>query len=201
MASALILLVLLVVVAAGLALWGVGIYNGLITARNAYKNAFAQIDVQLQRRFDLIPNLVETVKGYMSHERETLEAVTQARNLAQAGLSAAKADPGDPAAMAQLAQSQGMLNGALGRLLAVSEAYPDLKASQNMMQLTEELTSTENKVAFARQAYNDSVMAYNNRREVFPSSVLAGMFNFKGAALLDIPADRAEVREVPKVSF
>ncbi len=201
MASALILLVLLVVVAAGLALWGVGIYNGLITARNAYKNAFAQIDVQLQRRFDLIPNLVETVKGYMSHERETLEAVTQARNLAQAGLSAAKADPGDPAAMAQLAQSQGMLNGALGRLLAVSEAYPDLKASQNMMQLTEELTSTENKVAFARQAYNDSVMAYNNKREVFPSSVLAGMFNFKEAALLDIPADRAEVREVPKVSF
>ncbi|MFL6588415.1 MAG: LemA family protein [Luteimonas sp.] len=201
MASALILLVLLVVIAAGLALWGVGIYNGLITARNAYKNAFAQIDVQLQRRFDLIPNLVETVKGYMSHERETLEAVTQARNLAQAGLSAAKADPGDPAAMAQLAQSQGMLNGALGRLLAVSEAYPDLKASQNMMQLTEELTSTENKVAFARQAYNDSVMAYNNRREVFPSSVLAGMFNFKEAALLDIPADRAEVREVPKVTF
>jgi LemA protein len=201
MASALILLVLLVVVAAGLALWGVGIYNGLITARNAYKNAFAQIDVQLQRRFDLIPNLVETVKGYMSHERETLEAVTQARNLAQAGLSAAKADPGDPEAMAQLAQSQGMLNGALGRLLAVSEAYPDLKASQNMMQLTEELTSTENKVAFARQAYNDSVMAYNNKREVFPSSVLAGMFNFKEAALLDIPADRAEVREVPKVTF
>lgn len=201
MASALILLVLLVVVAAGLALWGVGIYNGLITARNAYKNAFAQIDVQLQRRFDLIPNLVETVKGYMSHERETLEAVTQARNLAQAGLSAAKADPGDPAAMAQLAQSQGMLNGALGRLLAVSEAYPDLKASQNMMQLTEELTSTENKVAFARQAYNDSVMAYNNKREVFPSSVLAGMFNFKEAALLDIPAHRAEVREVPTVSF
>lgn len=201
MASALILLVLLVVVAAGLGLWGVGIYNGLITARNAYKNAFAQIDVQLQRRFDLIPNLVETVKGYMRHERETLEAVTQARNLAQAGLSAAKADPGDPAAMAQLAQSQGMLNGALGRLLAVSEAYPDLKASQNMMQLTEELTSTENKVAFARQAYNDSVMAYNNKREVFPSSVLAGMFNFKEAALLDIPADRAEVRDVPKVTF
>ncbi|MCD9005030.1 LemA family protein [Luteimonas sp. XNQY3] len=201
MASALILLILLVVVAAGLALWGVGIYNGLITARNAYRNAFAQIDVQLQRRFDLIPNLVETVKGYMRHERETLEAVTHARNLAQAGLSAAKADPGDPAAMAQLAQSQGMLNGALGRLLAVSEAYPDLKASQNMMQLTEELTSTENKVAFARQAYNDSVMAYNNKREVFPSSVLAGMFNFKEAALLDIPADRAEVREVPKVSF
>ncbi|WP_219338452.1 LemA family protein [Luteimonas deserti] len=188
-------------IAIALALWAVGIYNGLVTARNAYKNAFAQIDVQLQRRFDLIPNLVETVRGYMTHERETLEAVTQARNMAQAGLSAAKADPGDPAAMAQLAQSQGMLNNALGRLLAVSEAYPDLKASQNMMQLTEELTSTENKVAFARQAYNDSVMAYNNRREVFPSSVVAGMFNFKEAALLDIPADRAEVREAPKVSF
>ncbi|ATD68353.1 hypothetical protein CNR27_13700 [Luteimonas chenhongjianii] len=201
MASALIVLGLLVAVAAGLALWGVGIYNGLVTARNAYKNAFAQIDVQLQRRFDLIPNLVETVKGYLSHERETLEAVTRARNLAQAGLSAAKADPGDPAAMAQLAQSEGALNGALGRLLAVSEAYPDLKASQNMMQLTEELTSTENRVAFARQAYNDSVMAYNNRREVFPSSVLAGMFNFKQAALLDIPADRAEVREAPRVTF
>jgi len=201
MASALIVLGLLVAVAAGLALWGVGIYNGLVTARNAYKNAFAQIDVQLQRRFDLIPNLVETVKGYLSHERETLEAVTRARNLAQAGLSAAKADPGDPAAMAQLAQSEGALNGALGRLLAVSEAYPDLKASQNMTQLTEELTSTENRVAFARQAYNDSVMAYNNRREVFPSSVLAGMFNFRQAALLDIPADRAEVREAPRVTF
>lgn len=200
MGSFLILLVF-VGIAIALALWAVGIYNGLITARNAFKNAFAQIDVQLQRRFDLIPNLVETVKGYMTHERETLEAVTQARTMAQAGLSAAKADPGDPAAMAQLAQSQGMLNSALGRLLAVSEAYPDLKASQNMMQLTEELTSTENRVAFARQAYNDSVMAYNNRREVFPSSVVAGMFNFKEAALLDIPADRAEVREAPKVTF
>lgn len=200
MGSFLILLVFLGI-AIAFALWAVGIYNGLVTARNAFKNAFAQIDVQLQRRFDLIPNLVETVKGYMSHERETLEAVTQARTMAQAGLSAAKADPGDPAAMAQLAQSQGMLNSALGRLLAVSEAYPDLKASQNMMQLTEELTSTENRVAFARQAYNDSVMAYNNRREVFPSSVVAGMFNFKEAALLDIPADRAEVREAPKVTF
>ncbi len=200
MGSLLILLVFLGVVV-GFALWAIGIYNGLVTARNAFKNAFAQIDVQLQRRFDLIPNLVEAVKGYMSHERETLEAVTQARNLAQAGLSAAKADPGDPAAMAQLAQSEGMLNSALGRLLAVSEAYPDLKASQNMLQLTEELTSTENKVAFARQAYNDSVMAYNNRREMFPSSVVAGMFNFKEAALLDIPADKAEVRNAPKVTF
>ena len=197
------LLILLAIV--GLAvvfgLWGVGIYNGLITARNAFKNAFAQIDVQLQRRFDLIPNLVETVKGYMSHERETLEAVIAARSAAQSGLSAAKANPGDPAAMAQLAAAQGQLNAGLGRLLAVAEAYPDLKANQNMMQLTEELTTTENKVAFARQAYNDSVMVFNNKREVFPSSLLAGMFNFGPAALLDIPADKAEVREAPKVQF
>ncbi|RDZ29471.1 LemA family protein [Lysobacter silvisoli] len=197
MFSILILLALVVIVA----IWAVGIYNGLVTARNAYKNAFAQIDVQLQRRFDLIPNLVETVKGYLAHERETLEAVIAARGAAVSGLAAAKANPGDPAAMEQLAASQGQLNGALGRLLAVSEAYPDLKANQNMMQLTEELTSTENKVAFARQAYNDSVMAYNNKREVFPSSVVAGMFDFAAAALLDIPADRAQVREAPKVQF
>jgi LemA protein len=200
MGSTLILLVI-VAVLVGLALWAVGIYNGLVAARNAFRNAFAQIDVQLQRRFDLIPNLVETAKAYLQHERGTLEAVTAARSAAQAGLSAAKASPGDPAAMAELAQTQGALNGALGRLMVSVEAYPDLKASQNMMQLTEELTSTENKVAFARQAYNDSVMAYNNRREVFPSSVVAGMFNFEPAALLDIPADRAEVREAPKVQF
>lgn len=197
MFSILILLALVVIVA----VWVVGIYNALVTSRNAYKNAFAQIDVQLQRRFDLIPNLVETVKGYLSHERETLEAVIAARGAAVSGLAAAKANPGDPAAMEQLAASQGQLNGALGRLLAVSEAYPDLKANQNMMQLTEELTSTENKVAFARQAYNDSVMAYNNRREIFPSSVVAGMFDFAAAALLAIPADRAEMREAPKVQF
>ena len=198
-----ILFILLVIVglAVVLALWGVGIYNGLVTARNAFKNAFAQIDVQLQRRFDLIPNLVETAKAYMSHERETLEAVVAARAAAQSGLVAAKADPGDPGAMAQLAAAQGQLNAGLGRLLAVAEAYPDLKANQNMMQLTEELTTTENKVTFARQAYNDSVMAYNNRREVFPSSLLAGAFNFAPAALLDIPADKAEVREAPKVQF
>lgn len=197
MFSILILLALVVIVA----VWVVGIYNALVTSRNAYKNAFAQIDVQLQRRFDLIPNLVETVKGYLTHERETLEAVIAARGAAVSGLAAAKANPGDPAAMEQLAASQGQLNGALGRLLAVSEAYPDLKANQNMMQLTEELTSTENKVAFARQAYNDSVMAYNNRREIFPSSVVAGMFNFAAAALLEIPAERAEMREAPKVKF
>ncbi len=199
--SGLILLMVLIGIAVVFGGWAIGIYNGLVTARNAFRNAFAQIDVQLQRRFDLIPNLVETVKGYLTHERQTLEAVIAARGAAVSGLSAAKASPGDPAAMAELGQAQGMLNSALGRLLAVAEAYPDLKANQNMMQLTEELTSTENKVAFARQAYNDSVMAYNNRREVFPSSIVAGMFNFAPAALLDIPADRAEVREAPKVQF
>ena len=198
-----ILLILLVFLglAVALALWAMGIYNGLVTSRNGWKNAFAQIDVQLQRRFDLIPNLVETAKAYMGHERETLEAVIAARSAAQSGLAAAKAHPGDADAMAQLAASQGQLNGVLGRLLAVAEAYPDLKANQNMMQLTEELTSTENRVAFARQASNDSVMAYNNKREVFPSSLVAGMFNFDAAALLEIPADRAEVREAPKVQF
>ena len=198
MVTLLILLAIVVV----LALWATGIYNGLVTGRNAFKNAFAQIDVQLQRRFDLIPNLVETVKGYITHERETLEAVTAARTAAMSGLAAAKASPGDPAAMAELASSQGVLNGALGRLMAVAEAYPDLKANQNMMQLSEELTSTENKVAFARQAFNDAVMAYNNRREVFPSSVVAGMFQFAPAALLEIPAaDQAQVRAAPKVQF
>ena len=200
MGITLILLVFLGL-AAALALWAVGIYNGLVTSRNAWKNAFAQIDVQLQRRFDLIPNLVETAKAYMGHERDTLEAVIAARSAAQSGLAAAKAHPGDADAMAQLAASQGQLNGVLGRLLAVAEAYPDLKANQNMMQLTEELSSTENRVAFARQAYNDAVMAYNNKREVFPSSVVAGAFNFAPAALLDIPADKAQVREAPKVQF
>lgn len=200
--SMLFILLLIVGVAVVAILWGVGLYNGLVTARNAFRNAFAQIDVQLLRRFDLIPNLVETAKGYLSHERETLEAVVAARSAAQSGLAAAKANPGDPAAMAQLAAAQGQLNAGLGRLLAVAEAYPDLKANQNMMQLTEELTSTENKVAFARQAYNDAVMAYNNKREMFPSSVVAGAFNFASAALLDLPADRASlVREAPKVQF
>ncbi len=194
-------LILLAIVIA-IAFWGVGIYNGLVTARNAFKNAFAQIDVQLQRRFDLIPNLVETAKAYMSHERETLEAVIAARSAAQSGLAAAKANPGDPDAMAQLAAAQGQLNAGLGRLLAVAEAYPDLKANQNMMQLTEELTSTENKVAFARQAFNAAVMGYNNRREAFPGNLFAGMFGFAAATLLDIPVDkRDQVREAPKVSF
>lgn len=198
MFSFLILLVLVVVVA----FWVMGLYNGLVRARNAYKNAFAQIDVQLQRRFDLIPNLVETAKGYLKHERETLEAVIAARGAAVSGLAAANASPGDPAAMQQLAAAQGQLNGALGRLLAVAEAYPDLKANQNMMQLTEELTSTENKVAFARQAYNDAVMTYNNKREVFPGSLIAGSFKFEQAALLEIPAEQAaQVRAAPKVQF
>jgi len=189
----------LVVVAA---VWAVGIYNGLVTARNAFKNAFAQIDVQLTRRHDLIPNLVEVAKGYMAHERETLEAVVKARAAAVSGLGAAKANPGDPAAMQNLAAAEQSLGGALGRLMVVAEQYPDLKANQNMMQLSEELTSTENRVAFARQAYNDSVMAYNNRREVFPSSVVAGMFQFAPAALLEIPAaEQAQVRAAPKVQF
>ena len=198
MVTLLILLAILVV----LAFWAVGHLQRPGHRPQRFKNAFAQIDVQLQRRYDLIPNLVETAKGYIKHERETLEAVIAARNAAMSGLSAAKASPGDPAAMAELASSQGVLNGALGRLLAVAEAYPDLKANQNMMQLSEELTSTENKVAFARQAFNDSVMAYNNQREVFPSSVVAGMFNFAPAALLEIPAaEQAQVRAAPKVQF
>ncbi len=202
MGSFLIFLAIVGAVVVAILLWAVGIYNGLVTARNAFKNAFAQIDVQLQRRFDLIPNLVEVAKKYMAHERETLEAVIAARSAAQSGLAAAKASPGDPEAMAQLAAAQGQLNAGLGRLLAVAEAYPDLKANQNMMQLTEELTSTENKVAFARQAFNDMVMAYNNKREVFPNSVFAGMFGFQPATLLEIPADKqAQVREAPKVQF
>ena len=195
MLISLIVLAVLVV----LAFWGVGIYNGLVTARNAFKNAFAQIDVQLTRRYDLIPNLVEVAKGYLKHERETLEAVIQARAAAVSGLAAAKANPGDPAAMAALGGAESGLAGALSRLMVVAEAYPDLKANQNMMQLSEELTSTENRIAFARQAYNDSVMAYNNRREVFPSNIIAGMFGFVAAALLEI-TDPGR-REAPKVSF
>lgn len=184
-----------------LVLWVIGGYNGLVRARNAFQNAFAQIDVQLQRRFDLIPNLVETAKAYMAHERDTLEAVTQARAGAIAGLSTAQANPGDPAAMAQLAQSQGALTSALLRFTAVAESYPDLKASQNMMQLSEELTSTENKVAFSRQAFNDSVMTYNNKRQSFPASVLAGMLHFTPAALWEIAPEHPETRDAPKVQF
>lgn len=177
----------------------VSIYNRLVASRNGYKNAFAQIDVQLTRRHDLIPNLVETAKGYMKHERETLEAVISARNSAIAGLKNAAANPGDPAAVQQLAGAETALSGALGRLFALAEAYPDLKANQNMMQLSEELTSTENKVAFARQAYNDAVMNYNTTREVFPNTIVAGMFGFHSAQLLQI--ESPEKRAVPQVSF
>jgi LemA protein len=175
------------------------IYNGLVRCRNAYKNAFAQIDVQLTRRHDLIPNLVETAKGYMRHERETLDAVIQARNGAVNAQNQARSNPGDPAAMGALGGAEALLGQTVGRLFALAEAYPDLKANQNMMQLSEELTSTENRVAFARQAYNDSVMTYNNKREVFPNSIFAGAFGFQPAALLEI--DRPEKREVPGVEF
>lgn len=169
-----------------IALFFVSIYNRLVGGRNAYKNAFAQIDVQLTRRHDLIPNLVETAKGYIKHERETLEAVIAARNAAVSGLKGAAANPGDPSAVQKLAGAENALNGALGRLFAVAEAYPDLKANQTMMQLSEELTSTENKVAFARQAFNDAVMSYNNAREMFPNSVVAGTFAFLPAQLLEV---------------
>ena len=189
----------ILIILVGAVLFAISIYNRLIAGRNRFKNAFAQIDVQLTRRHDLIPNLVETAKGYMKHERETLEGVINARNTAVSGLKAAAADPTDPEAMKQLAQAEQGLSGALGRLFALSEAYPDLKANENMMQLSEELTTTENKVAFARQAYNDSVMDYNNLRESFPNNFFAGWFNFRPAELLEIE-DEAK-REVPKVSF
>jgi LemA protein len=196
-----IAIIVIAVVVVLLVLWTIAGYNGLVRARNGYQNAFAQIDVQLQRRFDLIPNLVETAKGYLQHERQTLEAVTAARSAAMAGLAAAKNNPGDPAAMQQLAQTQGALAGALGRFTAVAEAYPDLKANQNMLALQEELTSTENKVAFARQAYNDSVLTYNNRRQSFPASILAGMFHFQPATPWEIAPEHPETREAPKVQF
>ncbi|MFP4014241.1 MAG: LemA family protein [Chitinispirillaceae bacterium] len=177
----------------------ISIYNGLVSSRNRYKNAFAQIDVQLKRRYDLIPNLVEIAKGYMKHERETLEAVISARNSAVSAQSGAAANPGDPDAMRRLAAAEGTLGGVMGRLFALSESYPDLKANQNMMQLSEELTTTENKISFARQAYNDAVMFYNNMRETFPNIVFAGMFNFNPASLWEITDERE--KEAPKVSF
>ncbi|WP_212808568.1 LemA family protein [Micromonospora endophytica] len=192
-------LVCLAVIVVAVLGFGVSIYNGLVRARNAYRNAFAQIDVQLVRRHDLIPNLVETAKGYLKHERETLEAVITARNAAVNAQATAAAAPGDPAAMQQISGAENALTATLGRLFALSEAYPDLKANQNMMQLSEELTSTENRVAFARQAYNDAVMAYNNKREVFPSSLVAGMFSFGPAALFQ-PDDPTQ-RQAPQVSF
>jgi LemA protein len=189
----------LIVIALVIVFWVIGTYNGLVAGRNGYKNAFAQIDVQLTRRYDLIPNLVEIAKGYMKHERETLEAVIAARNSAVSAVKSASANPGDAASMQQLAQADTALSGTLGRLFALSEAYPDLKANQNMMQLSEELTSTENKVAFARQAYNDAVMGYNNGTQMFPGVLIAGMFGFTPASLLEI--DNVVKREAPKVQF
>jgi LemA protein len=177
----------------------VGVYNRLVALRNRFKNAFAQIDVQLKRRYDLIPNLVETAKGYLKHERETLEAVIAARNQAAAAVKLASQNPADAGAVKGLATAETALTGALGRLFAIAEAYPDLKANQNMMQLSEELTSTENKVAFARQAYNDSVMQYNTARETFPAVMVAGMFGFQPAQLFEIQT--AAEREAPQVKF
>ena len=187
------------IIIVGAVLFAITIYNRLVAGRNRFKNAFAQIDVQLTRRHDLIPNLVETAKGYMKHERETLEGVINARNTAVSGLKAAAADPTNPEAMKKLADAEQGLSGALGRLFALSEAYPDLKANENMMQLSEELTTTENKVAFARQAYNDSVMDYNTLRESFPNNFFAGWFAFRAAELLEIEDESK--RETPKVSF
>ena len=180
--------------------WVVAVWNRLVTLRNRYANAFAQIDVQLKRRYDLIPNLVETAKGYMKHERETLEAVIAARNKAQAAVQAAAARPGDPAAMQGLQTAEAGVTGALGRFFALAESYPDLKANQNMLALQEELTSTENKVAFSRQAYNDAVMGYNTARETFPNSIIAGATGFGPAQLFELEAPAVE-RAAPKVSF
>jgi LemA protein len=182
-----------------IAVWVVGMYNNLVNLRNRVRNAFSQIDVQLTRRYDLIPNLIEIVKGYMAHERETLEAVINARNTAVNGLKAAAADPSNAEAMKALGGAEAALGGTLGRLFALAEAYPDLKANQNMMQLQEELASTENKVAFSRQAFNDSVMTYNNATENFPSNIVANTFSFQASEFLEIESETK--REVPKVSF
>ena len=199
MSIALVILGVLAALIVVLGLWVTGIYNSLVSLRNRFKNAFAQIDVQLKRRYDLIPNLVEVAKGYMKHESTTLEAVIKARNIALAASQSAAANPADANAMKGLVSAETGLSGALSRLMVVSEQYPDLKANQNMMQLTEEITSTENKVSFARQAYNDSVMSYNTTRETFPNVVFAGMFGFLPAELFKID-DPAE-RNAPKVSF
>ncbi|HEX4343867.1 MAG TPA: LemA family protein [Verrucomicrobiae bacterium] len=197
-----ILLIALVIVLVPLFLvvmFAIGTYNQLVGLRNRFKNAYAQIDVQLKRRYDLIPNLVETAKGYLAHERETLENVTKARNIAYTASQSAAANPGDSSSIKNLVSAESGLSGALSRLMVVSEQYPDLKANQNMMQLTEELTSTENKISFARQSYNDSVMTYNTHREVFPANIIAGMFNFAAAELFVV--DKPEQKEAPKVSF
>ncbi len=197
--STVLILIGVGVVALLLIVFFIAVYNNLVALRNRYKNAFSQIDVQLKRRYDLIPNLVEVAKGYMSHERETLEAVIQARNAAYNAEQRATSNPGDPAAMQSLGAAEGQLNGALGRLLAISEAYPDLKANQNMLALQEELTSTENKVAFARQAFNDAVMTYNTARETFPNVIVTGMTGFAPAQLFEIESPKE--REAPRVSF
>jgi LemA protein len=195
---AIVVVLLLIVLPVGMI---VGIFNKLVTFKNRYQNAFSQIEVQLKSRYDLIPNLVETAKGYLKHERETLEAVIAARNQAASGLDRAAKNPGDSAAMKGLGGAEGMLTGAMGRLFAVMESYPDLKANQNMMALSEELTSTENKVAFSRQAFNDAVTAYNTYKQTFPPVVFAGMFGHgQDAALLEFE-DAAQIREAPKVSF
>jgi LemA protein len=199
MGTGLIIVGIIAVVAFFVLLFAIGIYNTLVTLRNRYKNAYAQIDVQLKRRYDLIPNLVETAKGYLAHERGTLEAVITARNAAASANTRAAQNPGDASTMKELSGAETALTGTLSRLFALAEAYPDLKANTTMMALMEELTSTENKVSFARQAYNDSVMAYNTRREVFPSNIFAGMFNFAPAELFVIEAP--EQREAPKVKF
>lgn len=191
--------IIVLVVVALVVLFFISIYNKLVGLRNQYKNAFAQIDVQLKRRYDLIPNLVETAKGYIKHERETLEAVVQARNQAQSAAKSAAANPGDPGSMKSLMGAEGALTGAMGRLFAVMEAYPDLKANQNMLSLMEELTSTENKVAFSRQAYNDSVMTYNTAREVFPNVIVANLCAFTAAQLFEV--ENVAERQAVKVSF
>jgi LemA protein len=199
MTSSLVVLLVLAALALVFGLWLVGLYNGLVALRNRFKNAFAQIDVQLKRRYDLIPNLVETAKGYLAHERETLEAVTKARNIAASAASAAAANPANAAALQQLAGAESGLAGALSRLMVVSEAYPELKGNENMIRLSEELTSTENKIAFARQAFNDAVMTYNTRRETFPTVAFAGLLGFAAAELFAV--ESAAERVAPQVKF
>ena len=199
MQNSLIIPLILIALLIFVALWILGVYNNLVTLRNRFRNAFSQIDVQLKRRYDLIPNLVETARAYMAHERDTLEAVIRARNTAQSASQSAAANPGDPTAMQALAGAEGVLTGTIGRLFALAEAYPDLKANQNMLQLTEELTSTENKVAFSRQAFNDAVTAYNTARDVAPANWIANAFGFTAAELfkVDTPAER----DTPQVKF
>ena len=199
MTSLLVIIVALVGLAVLVGLWVMGVYNGLIRKRNAKDNNYSQIGIQLTRKYDLIPNLVKLVKGYMKHERTTLEEVIQARNMAANANAAVSANPSDPEAMKQMVAAEGTLGGVMGRLFALSEAYPDLKANQNMMQVQEELTTTENKVAFSRQAYNDSVMHFNNGREQFPSNIVAAMFNFAEAAMWEVESE--EVKAAPKVEF